>query len=79
MSASFYKEGDIKYGNNKNFWIIKKGKWVEMKGEIVFEKKEFNYKLKIPQIGEYNRKPVFIQELLTENKKSYAKIVSLIL
>jgi hypothetical protein len=79
VSASFYKEGNIKYGNNKNFWIIKKGKWVEMKGEIIYEKKEFNHKLKIPQIGEYNTKPIFIEKLFTENKKSYAKIVSLIL
>lgn len=78
MSASFYKEGDIKYGNNNNFWIIKKGKWIEMKGDIVYEKKEYNKKLKIPQIGEYNTKPIFIKELIIENKKSYAKIISLV-
>jgi hypothetical protein len=31
ISATFYKTGDIKLGNNKNFWIINNGKWIEIK------------------------------------------------
>lgn len=78
LSASFYKSGIIKFGNNNRFWIINHGKWIEMKGDIKTKKVELEKKhYKIPQIGETNTKPIFIKEFLTENKKNYVIIISL--
>ena len=78
LSASFYKSGIIKFGNNNRFWIIKQGKWFEMKGEIKIKKEELEKKhYKIPQLGEMNTKPIFIKEFITEKKKHYAIIISL--
>ena len=78
ISASFYKLGNIKFGNNKKFWIVNHGKWVEMKGEIKINKVELEDKhYKIPQLGETNTKPIFIKEFITEKKKHYAVIISL--
>ena len=80
LSASFYKSGDIKYGNNDKFWINNKGKWSEMKGDIKSEQVEFNKSLinKTPQIGEYNTKPIFIKEFTVKKKKPFATVISLI-
>ena len=78
LSASFYKSGIIKFGNNNRFWIVNHGKWVEMKGEIKIKKEELENKhYKIPQIGESNTKPIFIKEFLTEKKQHYVMIISL--
>ena len=78
LSASFYKSGIIKFGNNNRFWIIKQGKWFEMKGKIKIKKEELENKhYKIPQLGESNTKPIFIKEFITEKKKHYAIIISL--
>jgi hypothetical protein len=44
VSASLYKSGVIKYGNNNKFWINNKGKWIEMKGIITNTIIEFNKK-----------------------------------
>jgi len=78
LSASFYKSGIIKFGNNNKFWITKYGKWIEMKGEIKTTKVKLEKKhYKIPQLGETNTKPIFIKEFLTEKKKDYVVIISL--
>ena len=78
LSASFYKSGIIKIGNNNKFWIIKNGKWNEISGEIIINKIELDKKhYLIPQLGETNNKPIFIKNFITENKKQYAIIVSL--
>jgi hypothetical protein len=37
------------------------------------EKKHY----RIPQVGEYNIKPIFIQDFITKNKKNYVKIITL--
>ena len=70
VSATFYKEGDIKIGNNNNFWIIKGNKWVEinqkpikMKVKIDFgklEKKQRKFLDSVPYIGHFNKIPIFI-------------------
>jgi hypothetical protein len=66
VSATFYKEGDIKIGNNSNFWILKGNKWVEinqkpikMKVKIDF-KKQRKFLDSIPYIGHCNKNPIFI-------------------
>ena len=77
ISATFYKTGNIKIGNNNNFWIISNRKWKEIK-ETVVEKKYNNIKINnniisqinnIPQIGSYNNKMIFIKNYSYKNKK----------
>ncbi len=78
LSASFYKPGIIKFGNNDRFWIINGLKWTEMKGEIKIKKEELNKKhYKIPQLGETNTRPIFIKDFITEKKKHYVLIIYL--
>jgi len=79
LSASFYKSGIIKFGNNNKFWKINHGKWIEMKGEIKIKKVELEMiHYKFPQLGETNTKPIFIKNFITENKKHYVTIISLL-
>jgi len=72
ISASFYKQNDIKIGNNNKFWIINHGKWIEIKDKII--KKNYiieinkSYKIKIPKIGEHN-----IISLFLYNYEKYGK------
>jgi len=80
-SASFYKKGDIKIGNDNNFWIIKNGKWCKINIEILEKtydiptnkKTRITKKEKIldqlPQIGEYSTKLLYIKSF--EHKKNY--------
>lgn len=71
ISATFYKNNEIKLGNDNFFWIIKNGRWNKIKDEvfkktIIFDKKfTKNFKNvskinKIPAIGEYNIEPLFV-------------------
>jgi catalase (peroxidase I) len=70
VSATFYKEGDIKLGKNKKLWIKKNNKWIEIneKNERIkinidlkkINKKQENFLNKIPFIGMYNVNPIFI-------------------
>lgn len=77
VSATFYKEGDIKQGNNNKFWIVKGGKWIEIKDNIITKKVEFKKisskkKLnEIPQIGEFNNKLLFVKNY----NKSYIELI----
>ena len=83
-SASFYKTGDIKYGNDKNFWIIKNGKWIKHNENIIINTYKFknNKSLKlnqlekylntIPQLGECNKELLFVYEFV--NNKETTKI-----
>ena len=70
VSATFYKNGDIKIGKNNNFWIIKGNKWVEIKEKTIefesdinlsnLKKKQYKFIKSIPYIGEHNINPIFI-------------------
>jgi len=61
VSATFYKEGAIKIGNNKMFWIIKSKKWVQINEKPKKIKiKSTEIKEKIPYIGHHNTKPIFL-------------------
>ena len=70
-SATFYKNNDIKLGNNNKFWKISNTKWIEITDCIVTKNiliknipaqiKYINYIKKIPQIGEVNIEPLFIK------------------
>jgi len=70
VSATFYKNGDIKIGKNKNFWIIKNNKWTEIKEKIIKQKvhidiSKVNNKQRkiienIPLVGLYSKQPLFM-------------------
>ena len=71
VSATFYKDGIYKLGNNKKIWKIKSGKWIEIKEPLI--KKSIivneNNKLinKISFEGMYSKNPIFI--ISVKNKK----------
>jgi hypothetical protein len=76
ISATFYPNNYIKQGNNSKFWIKNKGKWNEIKEKVIkiiiidlnkLSLIQLNLINKIPQIGEANTIPLFI------NKISYKK------
>lgn len=75
VSATFYKNSIIKLGDNNKFWIIKNSRWNELKDDVI--KKSFNFdrkfkdKLKInkiPQIGEFNNVPLFVNKWNVDKK-----------
>ena len=77
ISATFYKNNEIKLGNDNFFWIIKNGKWNKIKEEvfkktIIFDKKTNIKKSslvnKIPAIGEYHKEPLFVLNFKRNNK-----------
>jgi hypothetical protein len=80
ISATFYKNNDIKIGSNNKFWIIKNNKWIQLNEPII--KKSFTIDItnwykpaKIPKIGEYNNKPIFIFKHLYIKKKYYVEFI----
>ena len=81
VSATFFKEGNIKMGNNNKFHVIKSKKWVEMPGNIIKVKIQFNINLLKPKeykylvglkyIGEHTTEPIFINKLKNLKKGKY--------
>jgi hypothetical protein len=71
VSATFFKDGEIKLGKNKKFWIISKNKWVEIKEDVISIKVEFdknnksimNYAKNIPFFTRTNTIPLFIYSI----------------
>jgi hypothetical protein len=47
VSATFYKNNDIKLGDNNKFWIIKNYKWMEIKEDICKRKFDLKYNDKL--------------------------------
>lgn len=81
VSATFYKDGNIKIGNNNKFWYIENNRWNQLNEDIVSVKLNINYnKLKnlkrfkflnnIPLIGLHNTLPVFIKSIII-SKNNY--------
>jgi hypothetical protein len=62
VSATFYAKGNVKIGNDGNFWQIKNGKWNRINKSIDIttvtipytDKKALKKLEKIPQIGDVN-------------------------
>ena len=84
VSATFYNKGDIKLGNNNNFWKISNGKWIEINENVIIKKiniktnnKYIKYIQKIPQIGEVNNETIFIKNY-EFNKKNKSIDINLI-
>jgi hypothetical protein len=83
VSATFYKNNDIKFGNNNKFWIKKNNKWVQLNDEV--EKKTLIYNnknvenyydklIKIPFIGYFNTIPLFINNYKQDKKNHIFEI-----
>jgi hypothetical protein len=76
VSATFYKNGDIKIGNNNKFWFVKNNKWYELKEDVIKKKIIFDYDNKLyklnvlPQIGEYYNIPLFVKQCKNITKKN---------
>jgi hypothetical protein len=70
ISATFYSNGNMKVGNNGKLWIIKNGKWNEIKKDlckiiITFDNKKItnkqnNFFKKLSFVGQYNNNPSFM-------------------
>jgi hypothetical protein len=69
ISASFFKNGDIKIGNDGYFWIIKNKKWTKIPEKPITEKVKNTINLikKIPKIGFTNTNPIFISKTNFDN------------
>ena len=86
ISATFYKEGDIKIGNNKRFWVIKGNKWVEINEKPIkmkikvdlneLDKKQQKFVESIPYIGQFNKEPIFLVAVKTTKSNVKPKRVS---
>lgn len=69
-SATFYKEGDIKLGNNNHFWKIKKNKWLEIQDVVIVKEFNLNFNeldnkqkkfiIDTPWIGTHSKFPNFL-------------------
>jgi hypothetical protein len=78
-SASFYDDKTIKFGNNEKFWIKKHGKWNQINEKIIklniskthIKKNLYTVLNKIPSIGEFNVKQLFIYK----NNKKYIELI----
>jgi hypothetical protein len=73
-SATFYKQGDIKLGQNNKLWILKNHKWMEINEPLISKKisldvKKINNKqnkfimVDTPYIGLHNNKPIFLKSI----------------
>ncbi len=68
VSATFYPEKTIKYGNNGMLWIKKSGKWVEIKDcermILKIDKSKQDKIIKnIEMIGQFTKKPIMIKKI----------------
>lgn len=65
VSATFYKQGIYRIGNNGNIWFIKNGKWNELKNTITYEitEKELEKIKNISFNEDVNTKAFFIKPL----------------
>lgn len=78
VSATFYEKGDYKIGNNNKIWIIKNGKWVELKVSLVKKNidikiddsssKIFKYLNNISYSGMYSKKPIFLLDKVKKGR-----------
>jgi hypothetical protein len=73
VSASFYPNDSIKFGNNKKFWIKKNNKWFELNDKIIEIKfinnnKHNRFLSDLSFIGQYNTKPIFIKSIIKSKK-----------
>lgn len=81
-SATFYKNGTIKVGIDKNFWKVSHGKWAKVMGETILSKVEINMKDKnaikklktLTQIGDICNGTVVVKSFETNHKKHTIKM-----
>jgi len=70
VSATFYKDGDIKIGNNRKLWIKKNNKWNEINKPIInlkIKSKREGYDkntLMLSFIAQYNKYGIFVKNII---------------
>lgn len=81
-SATFYKNGDIKSGNDGNFWIKRNGKWNIIHDELIKRtyvlKKNHNHAKfinSIPQLGEFNTELLFVKKFSIKNRQTTIEFI----
>jgi len=67
VSATFYKPGIYRIGNNGNIWMIKGGKWIELKDTVTTEINNIKLIKKIGFLHDINTLPIFVSKIT--NKK----------
>ena len=82
ISATFYPNKTVKLGNNNLLWEKKNGKWVELLDKPIIKLFEFitipkNIKKinLIPQIGQHNTIPLFVNDYYIKNNKYYIEFI----
>ena len=63
VSATFYKEGIYRIGNNNNIWFIKNGKWNELKNTVSIEINNLKKIKNISYLADINIQPIFIKSI----------------
>lgn len=81
-SATFYKNGDIKLGNDGNFWTKRNGKWNIIREELIKKTyilkknhKHAKFINSIPQLGEFNTELLFVKKFSIKNRLTTIEII----
>jgi len=83
VSATFYKSGDIKMGNNKKLWIIKNNKWTEINEpliEVKIKPKRKGYDKNMDEfsfMAQYNKNGIFVKDINMEKNGLIYTLITL--
>lgn len=75
LTPLYFVSNTIKIGNDGNFWIVKNNKWQKLDGKIIKEEITVDNKSKlkllnlIPQVGEFNTRPYFIESFIRKDNQ----------
>lgn len=75
LTPTYFVSNTIKIGNDGNFWIVKNNKWKKLDGKIIKEEITVDNKSKlkllnlIPQVGEFNTRPYFIESFIRKDNQ----------
>jgi hypothetical protein len=67
VSATFYKPGIYRVGNNVGIWTIKGGKWIELKNTVTTTINNIKHIKKISYLYDVNTIPIFISKITGKN------------
>jgi hypothetical protein len=81
ISATYYKNNNIKLGNNGKLWIVKNGKWNEINEDMCkinitvdltkINSKQKSFLKKLSFIGQFNNYGVFVKNIIFKNKSIF--------
>ena len=80
VSASFFENDCVKFGQNGKLWIVKNGKWIEIKENIIqltvpVSKIKSKTLISLKFIGEHSHTPVFIGSIDSTTKNGKIKLI----